>query len=124
LTVHDTEVPGTCTVSVAFVDAKGKPAMVDGVPTWTVDNASVVDVLTPAADGMSATLHIMDNLGAAVLSVNADADLGSGVTNITISDTVTVIAGQAVAGNFTFGAITPDGATGGTGGTGPTGGPV
>jgi hypothetical protein len=110
LTVKDTEVPGTVTVSVAFTDAKGKPAAVDGVPTWTVDNATVVDSLTPAADGMSATLHVTDNLGAAVLSVNADADLGSGVTNITISDTVTVIAGDAVAGNFTFGTVTPDAA--------------
>jgi hypothetical protein len=108
LTVKDTEVPGTCTVTVAFTDAKGKPAAVDGVPVWTVDSTSVVDTITPAADGMSAVLHITDNIGAALVTVDADADLGSGVTDVKVSDTVSVIAGDAVAGNFTFGAVTPD----------------
>lgn len=108
LTVKDTEVPGSVDVTIAFVDAKGKPAKVDGVPTWAVDNTAVVDTLTPAADGMSAHLHLTDTIGAAQLTVTADADLGTGVTTITSVDTISVIPGDAVAANFTFGAVTPD----------------
>jgi hypothetical protein len=108
LTVNNDDVPGTASVAVKFTTSKGKPAMVDGVPTWSVDNPAVVDSVTPAADGMSATLHITDTPGAAVLSVNADADLGAGVSNITVSDTITVLAAQATGGSFTFGPITPD----------------
>jgi hypothetical protein len=108
LTVKDTEVPGSVDVTISFVDSKGKPAKVDGVPTWAVDNTAVVDVLTPAADGMSAHLHITDNVGAAQLTVTADADLGTGVTTITSVDTVSVIPGDAVAAQFNFGTVTPD----------------
>lgn len=108
LTVKDTEVPGSVDVTIKFVDSKGKPAKVDGVPTWSVDNTDVVDSLTPSDDGMSAKLHITDNVGAAQLTVTADADLGSGVTTITSVDTVSVIPGDAVAANFTFGTVTPD----------------
>lgn len=108
LTVKDTEVPGTVTVALKFKDAKGKPAKVDGVPTWTVGDNSIVDSLTPSADGMSADLHITDNVGASQLTVNADVDLGSGVDNRDFVDTVSVIAGDAVAADFAFGAVTPD----------------
>lgn len=108
LTVKDTDVPGTVTATIAFTDAKGKPAKVDGVPTWAVDDATIVDSVTPAADGMSAVLHITDTPGATNLTVQADVDLGSGVNAQSFVDTVSVIAGDATAANFTFGAVTPD----------------
>lgn len=108
LTLKDTEVPGTVTVNVAFKDAKGKPAKVDGVPTWTASDGTVIDNVTAAADGLSATIHILDNIGASQLTVNADVDMGSGVNNVDFVDTVSVIAGDAVAADFTFGAVTPD----------------
>lgn len=108
LTVKDTDVPGTVDVSIAFKDAKGRPAKVDGVPTWAADDASIIDLITPAADGMSAKLHVTDNVGAAQVTVNADVDLGGGSDNKDFVDTVSVIAGDAVAANFTFGTVTPD----------------
>jgi hypothetical protein len=108
LTLKDTEVPGTVTVSVAYVDAKGKPAKVDGAPTWVASDPTIIDGVTPAADGMSAVLHITDTVGVSQLTVSADVDLGSGVTNLDSVDTVGVIAGDAVAANFTFGSVTPD----------------
>ncbi len=108
LTLKDTDVPGTVTVSVAFVDAKGKPAKVDGAPTWAASDAIVIDSVTPSADGLSATLHIMDTPGASQLTVTADVDMGSGVNTVDFVDTVSVIAGDAVAANFTFGSVTPD----------------
>jgi hypothetical protein len=108
LVLKDTEVPGTVTVTVAFVDAKGKPATVDGVPTWAASNSNCIDSVTAAADGMSATIHILDNVDASNLTVTADVDMGSGVTNTDFVDTVSVIAGDAASATFAFGALTPD----------------
>jgi len=108
LVVKDTDVPGTVTVSVSYVDAKGKPAKVDGAPTWVASDPTIIDTVTPAADGLSAVLHVTDTIGVSQLTVSADVDLGSGVTPLDSVDTVSVIAGDAVAANFTFGAVTPD----------------
>src|SRR5882672_4450321 len=58
LVIKDTDVPGTVQVSIAFVDAKGQPAKVDGVPTWVASDPTIVDSVTPAADGMSAAIHV------------------------------------------------------------------
>lgn len=108
LVVKDTDVPGTVSVSIAFVDGKGRPAKVDGVPTWVASDPTIVDTVTPAADGMSAVLHVTDAVGVSQITVSADVDLGAGVTSVDFVDTVSVIAGDAVAANFTFGAVTPD----------------
>lgn len=108
LVIKDTDVPGTVTVSIAFVNSKGRPAKVDGVPTWAASDPTVIDSVTPSADGMSATLHITDTIGVSQLTVNADVDLGSGTNNKDFIDTISVIPGEAVAATFTFGAVTPD----------------
>jgi len=122
LTVKDTDVPGSCPLTVSFVDSKGKPAKVDGIPTLAVDNAAVVDSAPPFTDNgngtFSSTIHITDTTGSAQLTVTADADLGTGVTTITSVDVVNVIPGDAVAANFSFGTVTPDTPTP-TGSTGP-----
>lgn len=108
LTVKDTDVPGTVDVSIAFKDAKGRPARVDGVPTWAASDATIVDSITPSADGLSAKIHITDMTGASQVTVSADVDLGDGVNSHDFVDTVSVIAGDAVAADFTFSAVTPD----------------
>jgi hypothetical protein len=92
----------TVSATVSFVDAKGNPAKVDGVPVWAVDNTDVV-VVTAADDGMSATFTPATTLGTAQVSVSADADLGAGVTQIVGLGTIEVIAGQAVAAQINFG---------------------
>jgi hypothetical protein len=108
LTVKDTDVPGTVDVSVAFKDAKGKPAKVDGVPTWAASDVTIVDSITPTTDGMGAKLHVTDTIGASQVTVTADVDLGDGMSSKDFVDTVSVIAGDAVAADFTFGTVTPD----------------
>ena len=80
-------------VTLAFQDAKGKPATVDGVPEWTADNPSVV-TLTVAADGLSATVTAAD-VGSCQVSVSADSDLGAGTVQITGVLPVEVLAGSA-----------------------------
>ncbi len=87
--------------AVAYFDAKGKPALVEGAPVWASSNESVATVL-PAADGMSAVVTPVD-IGSTDITVTADADLGTGVVNIISTGTVEVVAGTAVTGVVTFG---------------------
>lgn len=74
----------------------GKPAKLDGVPTWTV--ASGDSTLNVAADGMSAELISSDTPGDTTVLVEADADLGEGVE--TISDTILLHVAGARAANL------------------------
>lgn len=92
-------------LTVAFADAAGNPATVDGTPVWSSSNPAILTV-TPSADGMSATAVTVGPLGQAQVSVTADADLGSGVTSITGVLDVTVQASQAVAAVVNAGAPT------------------
>jgi len=77
---------------------KGKPALVDGVPTWASSDETVITVES-AADGMSATVFgVAPNADPAVparVVVTADADLGSGVTPLTGSLDFVVTGGSA-----------------------------
>lgn len=85
--------------AIAYVDAKGKPAKVDGMPVWS---SSDENILTVAADpdGMSAVVTPVD-IGTAQIKVEADADLGAGVQSLVTLGDIEVIAGTAVAGNLT-----------------------
>jgi len=90
----------TAAAAVAYVDAKGQPAKVDGAPVWTSSDENVLTVAADA-DGMSATVTPV-GLGTAQVKIEADADLGSGVESlITLAD-VEVVGGKAVAGNVSL----------------------
>lgn len=89
----------TVVARLTFMDKKGRPAKVDGAPVWSVDRADIL-VLTPAADGMSCTITTPDTLPAdptltAVVTAEADADLGEGVRSLTITGDVEVVGGEA-----------------------------
>lgn len=81
------------TLAVKAVDAKGFPALVDGVPTWASSDETVVTVV-PAADGMSGEVTAVAP-GTARVVVTGDADLGAGVTPITGIDDFTITGGGA-----------------------------
>jgi hypothetical protein len=92
-------------VTLAPVTATGKPAKLDGAPTWTVQsgNATVV----PSADGLSADLVSADEPGDTEILVSADADLGAGV--VTVSDVIrlSVAGAQAASLGLTAGTAVP-----------------
>jgi hypothetical protein len=92
LTLTDTQ---QCSLSIAVTDKKGKAASVDGAPQWSTSDVAVVTV-EPAADGLSAVLKAQSP-GTAQIAVVADADLGDGITPLSGTLDVTVIAGAAVA---------------------------
>jgi len=89
-------------VIIAYVDAKGNPAKVEGVPVWSSSDPSIVAVVA-AEDGMSATVTPVGPLGSAQIKVEADADLGEGVAPLITLGDVEVVAGTAVSGVLTFG---------------------
>src|SRR5262245_27492916 len=93
------------TLSVSFVDAAGNPATVDGAPTWSSSDSSIT-VVTPSADGLTAVASTVGPLGTSEVSVTADADLGTGVTPVTGTLDVQVVASQATAA--TIGTGTPE----------------
>jgi len=83
------------TIPSPFVDRKGKPAPVDGIPVWASSNEAVATV-TPGPGGLSAVVKAQ-GVGEYTISVSGDADLGEGVNTITGSETGTVTQGTAAA---------------------------
>lgn len=81
------------TASIAPKDRKGRPAQVDGTPSWAVSDETIIQVV-PAANGMSAIV-VAQGPGTANLNVNADADLGNGVEPLIGTMEVTVTPGKA-----------------------------
>jgi len=90
-------------VQIAYVDAGGNPATVDGNVAWSSSDAAIATVMAVAGSTqqMQATVAAPGALGQAQITATADADLGSGVQNIMTTFDVTVVAGQAVAGTIT-----------------------
>ena len=88
--------------SIQPVDAKGNPALVDGIPTWSVSDPELL-LLVVASDGMSATIFTVGKLGNGQVVVESDADLGEGFIPLQGILDVTVVAGQAVALNIVTG---------------------
>ena len=84
-------------LSVQPVDAKGYPAAVDGVPSWSVVGANPEILTVDAADdGLSCECVTTGKLGTAQIKVEADADLGDGVTSLVGLLDVSVQSGPAV----------------------------
>lgn len=92
------------TVHLAPKTPKGKPATLDGVPTWVVQPGGNV-TLEVADDGLSCTIVSADEPGTSEVLVSADADLGEGVE--TISDLIQVAVGGAKASSLGLTADAP-----------------
>lgn len=91
--------------TIAYVDARGNPATVDGAPVWGTDRPDLVS-LSETLDGMSCTMVPLA-VGTAQITVTADADLGDGVRELVTLGTLEIIAAEAVAGVITFGEPVP-----------------
>jgi len=85
---------GSTVLLAHCVSAAGNPVNV--LPAWTSSDPSVVTV-TPAADGMSATVAAVGKLGAATITISA------GILSAT--DEVTVVAGAPAVLSITEAAV-------------------
>lgn len=69
----------------SFVDRRGNPAKVDGIPVWSASDTDRVQ-LVPAADGMSCDVFTQllptDTDTPVRVQMDADADLGAGKADI------------------------------------------
>jgi hypothetical protein len=90
-------------LSIQPVTAAGNPAKVDGVPTWSVSDPSILALIV-ADDGLSAEAVTAGPLGPCQVSVSCDADLGAGVRTISGTLDVTVQAAEAVSVGIAAGA--------------------
>lgn len=93
-------------LTIAPVDAAGNPAPVDGIPSWSSSDESVLTV-SAAADGMSADAVTVGPLGNAQVNVSADADLGEGIETLTGTLDVEVVASQATSLGISAGVPEP-----------------
>lgn len=90
------------TATVAFKDRAGNSAPVDGVPAWSVQPDGLL-TCESSEDGMSATFTPTGTLGTAQVIVTADAEIGDGITNLTLEGYIELVGGQAVTGVIDFG---------------------
>jgi len=95
-------------VQVAYVDAAGNPATVDGDVTWDVEPDNLLSIEVDPDDSTMATVTPKGGVGNGQVTATADADLGAGRKNIVTLMDVTLVAGEAVAGTITpVGEATP-----------------
>lgn len=94
------------TLSVQPLDGAGNPAPVDGAPVWASSDETLV-TLAVAADGLSAVATAVGPLGHVQVSCSADAQIGDGVTTITGTLEIDVVASQATTLAISAGAPEP-----------------
>lgn len=83
-------------------DRRGNPAKLDGVPTWAVENPTVISI-EASEDGLSAVIKAQ-GVGESDYNANGDADLGPGTRPIIASGHVKVTQGEATIVEITEGA--------------------
>jgi hypothetical protein len=91
-------------LSIAYVDANGNAASVDGAVAWDSSDEGIAAIEPVAPDGSTVMLVPGTKIGNCQVSAKADADLGAGVRELITLLDVTVVGGEAVAG-----VITPSG---------------
>lgn len=82
------------TLHAAPKTAKGNDAPVDGVPTWSTSDDTLV-TLAPSADGFSCDAITVGPLGGCTITCTADADLGPDVAAVLGTIDITVVAAPA-----------------------------
>jgi hypothetical protein len=87
-------------LQVAYVDAGGNPAVVDGDVAWSSSDPTILVITVDPSDSTTCVITSTDNIGQVQVTAIADADLGSGVRQLTTLCDVTVVAGEAVAGTI------------------------
>ena len=94
-------------LQIQYVDANGNPAKVDGAVTWSSSDEDIARCEPRAPlhedvpEGGAVMLIPGTKVGECQVSARADADLGEGMRELVSLLDVTVVGGEAVAGNIT-----------------------
>lgn len=96
-------------LQIAYTDANGNPAKVDGAVTWESSDETIAkiepsteapsDPMVP--EGGQVVLVPGAEIGNCQIAAKADADLGEGMRELVTLLDVTVVGGEAVAGTIT-----------------------
>ena len=87
-------------MQVAYVDAEGNPAAIDGEVAWTSSDETIATVTPETGDSTIITVFPEGPVGQVQITATADADLGTGTRElITVCD-ITIVAGEAVSGTI------------------------
>lgn len=87
-----------------LTDRLGKPAELDGVPTWRTSDPAVVSVES-SEDGKSVTVKAVGE-GTAVVTLEGDASSDDGVQPFLATEDFQVVSGDVVSGTMAFEAPT------------------
>jgi hypothetical protein len=87
-------------VQIAYVDAAGNPAKIDGDVVWTSSAEGIATVAVDPGDSTIATISAVGPVGSSQVVATADADLGGGVRELLTTLEIGVVAGEAVAGTI------------------------
>lgn len=85
-------------------DSRGNAARVDGDPVWAVSDASVLTLL-PGQTPFHTIVRGLGPIGAGLVTVTVDADLGEGVKPLSGSFAVAVVPGEASSLAITAGGV-------------------
>jgi hypothetical protein len=92
-------------LGIAYTDAKGNPAQVDGAIRWESSNPEIATCEpTPPIHGPEGSLVMIvpgEEIGNCQITAKADADLGDGTRELVTMVDITVVGGEAVAGVIT-----------------------
>lgn len=89
---------------IKLLDSGGNSTKFDGPPVWAVSDPALL-VVTVGNDPYSAEIRSVGPEGSGQIVVTGDADLGTGTRQLTIMDDITVVAGDAVTGSFSYGPV-------------------
>ncbi|WP_338821691.1 hypothetical protein [Bradyrhizobium septentrionale] len=87
-------------MQVAYVDAKGNPATIDGDVRWESSDASIIAVDVDQTDSTICAAVPVGSIGLVQITATCDADLGDGVRELITLCDIEVVGGEAVAGSI------------------------
>jgi len=87
-------------IQIAYVDAHGNSAAVDGDVTWQTSDLSIAEIAVDAGDTTKAIVQAVGATGLVQITATADADLGEGIRELITLMDVEVVAGEAIAGTI------------------------
>jgi hypothetical protein len=90
----------TVKMQVAYTDAKGNPATIDGLVAWESSDASIVAVTVDADDSTICRVIPVGPVGQVQVTAKCDADLGDGVRELLTICDIEIVGGEAVAGSI------------------------
>jgi hypothetical protein len=98
----------TVQMQVAYKDAAGNPATIDGDVEWTSSDDAVATVTVDTSDSTIVRVVPVGPLGQVQVTASADADLGSGVRKLKTLADIEIVGGEAVTGTISpLGEIEP-----------------